>query len=503
LDLAAMKQSQRIAKNLLAGGIALAGGGVIQLVAVVLIARYLTVSDFGAYSFIVALVLFFQQLFDSGLSNILMRDLAVRPHRMKEILGAALVLVWLFALAAALPLMAIVMLLHLSHQLKVLIALMAVSMVAELHNSCYGAALRSQEDNELHTAGFLLHKMFFLALVVFGIKADLGLSGVVAAYVLSAVALWALFRRLVVRRYAPARLNFNRRRLRYLVRSSLPLGMGITARLMAQQADILILTLLTDLRTVGLFSGPYRITTNLRLIPQNLSIPLYPLYSRLATSPQAAAQFQSACDLSIKVFLLAAFPFATAFLISSDIVITSLLGARYQSAAPAMQLLGLAFIPLFVASPLVLLLTALRQERFLFTSSAWSLALRVALDFCLIPIVGFAGPCIALLASETAVVTWWVMRLGRMGFPLRVGALVWRPLLASLCVGLIIGYLRPHSGVVLGAAWLGAGVLYLGIVVKLGAITNADRELLREGRGFLGPFLAQWSADEANNLASP
>jgi O-antigen/teichoic acid export membrane protein len=497
-----MKQPQRIVKNLLAGGIAVAGGGVLQLAAVVLIARYLSVSDFGIYSFIIAFALFFQQLVDAGLSNILMRDLAVKPQAMAQVLGAALALLWIFSLAVGLPALAVLALAHLSRQLKVIIALMVISMSAELHNSCYGAALRSQEDNELHTAGFLAHKGLFMALVGLGIAANLGLGGVVGAYVLSSVALWAGFRWIVVRRYARPTMTFNRNLLRYLVGSSLPLGMGITARLMAQQADILILTLLTSLRTVGLFSGPYRITTNLRLIPQNLSLPLYPLYARLATSESDAQRFQSACDLSMKVFLLAAFPFAAAFLISSDTVITTLLGSRYQSAAPAMQLLGLAFIPLFVASPLVLLLTALRQERFLFTSSAWCLAIRLVLDLCLIPMVGFAGPCIALLLSESAVVMWWIVRLGRMGFALPVGALVWRPLLASVCVGLIVRHLAIHSGGMLALAWLGGAALYLWIIVTLGALGKADFDLLREGLGFLRPMVAQWSTGVQHKLAS-
>jgi len=68
-----MKQSQRIVKNVLAGGVAVGLGGLLQLGAVVLIARSVSVSDFGIYSFILAFAVFFQLLADSGFSNILMR----------------------------------------------------------------------------------------------------------------------------------------------------------------------------------------------------------------------------------------------------------------------------------------------------------------------------------------------------------------------------------------------------------------------------------------------
>ena len=57
---------------------------------------------------------------------------------------------------------------------------------------------------------------------------------------------------------------------------------------LALQLDILVLTWMTNLTTVGLFSGPYRISMALRVIPQTLSLPLYPLYSRTAHLSRAA-----------------------------------------------------------------------------------------------------------------------------------------------------------------------------------------------------------------------
>ncbi|MGA7130175.1 MAG: oligosaccharide flippase family protein, partial [Chthoniobacterales bacterium] len=97
-----MKQSQRIVKNVLAGGFAVGAGGLLQLTAVVLIARSVSVNDFGIYSFILAFAVFFQLLADTGLSNILMRELAKTPEKMAEILGAALSLIWVLSIAVEL-----------------------------------------------------------------------------------------------------------------------------------------------------------------------------------------------------------------------------------------------------------------------------------------------------------------------------------------------------------------------------------------------------------------
>ncbi len=89
-----MKQSQLITKNILAGGVGTAIGGLVQLAAVLLVARHLSVAEFGIYSFMAAVSFVAQRLADSGISNILMRDLAVEPARMRELLGGALALAW-------------------------------------------------------------------------------------------------------------------------------------------------------------------------------------------------------------------------------------------------------------------------------------------------------------------------------------------------------------------------------------------------------------------------
>src|SRR4029077_15205923 len=122
-----MKQSQRIVKNVLAGGLSVGIGGLIQLAAVALIAHTVSVSEFGTYSFILAFAMFFQLLADSGLTNILVRELATKPERMGEILGAALLLIWALTFAVGALLLAVIPFLHFPFEVKVLIALMGAA----------------------------------------------------------------------------------------------------------------------------------------------------------------------------------------------------------------------------------------------------------------------------------------------------------------------------------------------------------------------------------------
>jgi O-antigen/teichoic acid export membrane protein len=488
-----MKQSQRIVKNVLAGGFAVGAGGLLQLAAVVLIARSVTVNDFGIYSFILAFAVFFQLLADTGLSNILMRELAKTPEKLAEILGAALSLIWVLSIAVELIILAIVPFLHFSLEIKLLTLAMGAATLSLFHCAGYGSALRSQEDNELHALGFLVHKIVFCGFIFIGLKMGLALVGIVFAHLIPNILLCFYYRWMVVRRYAVPKMRIDLPMWKYLLTNSIPVGGATMVRLLAQQVDVMILSWLTDLRTVGLFSGPYRISMALRFIPQTLAIPLYPMYSRLAVDPEAKQALHNAYERSVKFFVLAGFPVATLFLIFSSKLITLLLGEKYQVALPAMQLLGVAFLPFFVSSPFPFLLTALDKQRFLMVSSLLSLGIRIGLNFLLIPMFGYLGPCIAFFASEAATLIIWSNKLSQLGFSIGLAKIVWRPTLASACIGAGLYFIKDAAVIWLIPAILVALVVYLLILLLLGVFTASDLRLAKEGLGFVKPFLAKWT----------
>ena len=488
-----MIQSQRIVKNVLAGGFAVGAGGLLQLAAVVLIARSVSVADFGIYSFILAFAVFFQLLADSGLSNILMRELARQPEKLAETLGAALSLIWTLSIAVELIIILIIPFLRFNLEVKLLTVAMGAATLSLFHCAGYGSALRAHEDNELHAIGFLGHKILFCALIFIGLRSGLALVGIVFAHLIPNVLLCFYYRWMVVRRYARPKIRIDLPTWKYLLTNSIPVGGATMVRLLAQQVDVMILSWLSDIRTVGLFSGPYRISMALRFIPQTLAIPLYPMYSRLAIDPEAKDRLQAAYNRSVKFFVVAGFPVATLFFVFSGKMITLLLGEKYQVALPAMQLLGVAFLPFFVSSPFPFLLTALDRQRFLMVSSVFSLALRIVLNLLLIPSYGYMGPCIAFFASETVMLIIWAAKLERLGFPLGLVGVVWRPLLASFGIGGALYFCKGASLLLLVPATAFALLVYLLLLFILGAFSRDDLKVAKEGLGFLRPFLAKWS----------
>jgi O-antigen/teichoic acid export membrane protein len=492
MALGAMTQSQRIAKNMLAGGLSTALGGLLQLFAILLVARHVSVGEFGIYSFILAFALLLQRLSDLGVSNILMRDMAVEPRRIPRVLGAALSLAWLVTIVLTLLMLGSIHFLPFDRDIELLTVIMGVGGASQFQCGLYGATLRSQEDNELYALGFVLHKAILVAMVAAVFALGFGLRAVVFSHLIANLLQWWFYRWLVIKRYARPILRVEPALWKYLLVNSVPVGASGVLRILAEQADILILASMTNPRTMGLFSGPSKLAAGLRFVPQAMMVALYPLYARAAGAANARDEFGEAYERGLKGFLLLAFPAALIFLLCPRPLAVGLLGERYLAAIPAVRLLAIGVFLLFIASPFPFLITALDRQRCLLISSAAALAIRVALDIVLTPVWGFLAPCLALAVSDSVLLAMWINCVWRAGFAAPLGELAWRPCVAASFMAAILYALHPQSVILLLSDTLLATAGYLGALVMLGAFSRDELALFREGLGFVHPFLNQW-----------
>ena len=243
-----------------------------------------------------------------------------------------------------------------------------------------------------------------------------GLLGFVVAHLLSNVLLWNFYHILVSRFYAKVKLQVDLPLWKELFLTALPMGGGVMLRQLALNIDIFILGIMTkNMTNVGLFGGPYRLSWSLRMIPQTLALPLYPLYSR--TAHFSPARFGEVYRQSLKFFTLISVPAATFFIAWSKPLLTLALGNRFLPALPAMQLLGLGLIPFFISTLFQYVFAALDAQKSFFLSTLVGSSLRVILLVTLIPRYNFVGPAVAFVCAETVTVGLWIYQVQKLGLP--------------------------------------------------------------------------------------
>ena len=490
-----MKQSQRVAKNLSFSTLGNSLSAALQMGAVLIVARALPVEQFAVYSLTVAFASVLQRAGDMGVGSILMRDLAVKPENTGQLLGAALSLAWIFVIIVGAGMAVVIPFLHLTREVKLATGLMGLSGLIGFQAGYYGSVIRSQEDNEFHALGFIIYGLavFVLTLAAAATHSWSVLIGVSLACVLANVIQVLFFRWVVIRRYERPRMRVDFRLWKYLLANSVPVGVSTMTRTLGDQSDIFILTWLTNLRDTGLYSGPFKLATSLRFVPQPVMFVLFPLYSRAAVEAGGKAEFRDIYERILKILILISFPLAVLFFAAPRPLTIGFFGKRYIDGAPVMRLMSMAVWLFFVESVFPMLLTSLHEQKFLLSSTSAALALRVVLNVALTWMLGMYGPCWSIALSETALLISWIAKLWRLGYKLPVVNLLWRPCVASLLMGAILYYANAHSLPFLALAAFFSGLLYLLVTIKLGAVSDDERQMAREGLNFLRPFLAELS----------
>jgi len=498
MEVDSMKQSQRIVKNAFFGIASSVIGGLVYFATILIIARSVSLTEFGKYSFVLAFAMFVNNIADSGLPRMLVREISKDPEQLVPLVGAGASLIWVISGVMCLLVAVIVPFLHVGTDVKISVLGMSIATMATFHAAGYSAALRAFEDNELNYLGFVLHKILLLGLVFAIVKLHLGLLGFVAAHLASNLLLWNFYHIVVTRFYARVPLRFDVALWKSLLSAALPMGGGTMLRQLALQLDILILTWMTNLTTVGLFSGPYRLSMALRIIPQTLSLPLFPLYSR--TAHLSRERFGEAYRSSLKFFALISYPIAAFFLAWSKPILRIALGQKYLPAIPAMQLLGIGIVPFFLSTLFQYLFAALDQQKRFLASTVVGSILRLLLLVALIPLLGFVGPAAAFLCAETAVVTIWMLQLARLGVHANLSDVIWRPLTAGVAMALVLFAARDATLLwQLGAAGL-AIVVYILMLLALRTFSAEEMRHAREGLTFFSPFVASWAKKLKRNL---
>ncbi len=492
-----MKQSQRIVKNAVLGIAAGVIGGAVYLATTIAIARNHSVSlvEFGEYQWVLAFAMIAQLVADSGLPRMMIREIAKDPSCAGSITGAAQGLIWfLSVIMLAIVGVIDIFLPHITHggrDLQIAILLMTLATLATFHAAGYSAVLRAFEDNELNYFGFIAQKVLLLIFIVIMLHFKFGLLGFVCAHLISNLTLWGFYHVVVVRLYTKVKLRVDWPLWKELFFTAIPMGGGVMLRQLALQIDIFILGLMTNMQTVGLFGGPYRLSWSMRQIPQTLSLPLYPLYSR--TAHFSPSRFGEVYRQSVKFFMLLSVPFAVFFIVWAKPLLTLALGARFLPALPAMQMLGLGLIPFFVSTLFQYLFAALDEQKNFFISTLIGSVLRVGLLIALIPRNVYVGPALAFVCSEVVVVGLWIYQLSKMGYRLSFNQVFLRPLLGGIAMVLLL-YTTKNSPIVwqLGAAVL-AMVVYVLVLLALRTFSADEIKQAREGVAFISPFIESWA----------
>jgi O-antigen/teichoic acid export membrane protein len=442
----------------------------------VLLVRYLGKEGYGVWSVALAWPGIFFVLTDMGLNSYILREIAAERARLgfyflnslaiKTVL-AALFLAVVWAASNFLGYKP-----EVAYYICLAGAAQALVCFEALFTALFRAIQRFAYESLVHGAKAL----GMLAVVVWVIRAGLGVRELLYGSLVLEVVLVAGCLGLLLRHWRPARESLlGPMASLALIRRASPFALLTFIMPVFYQIDIVMLSKLATMEAVGIYSAAYKLVVALMIVPRAFKNALFPTLSRLFVDSRE--RFSQAFALSCKVMALAGFPLAFVIFAQAERIIAFLYSGRFAESVLPLQIMAFCLLFTYLYSATQAALDSSRNEvRSAFVWLAATVA-NVAVDFILIPRWGYVGASLATLLSEMMVFAggWLVLRR-RLSLPVQ-GRLLARVGGVAALTGLLVWPLKAHLLVVAAAA----AVIYPALVFGSGLLSARELKTMLAG----------------------
>jgi len=405
---------------------------VVGFVYILILAHYFGVEDFGTFNLVISFVLITMTGIEFGLGRLMVRDLARDAGLIPSYLSTLLPLRAALALAGYLVLLTIIWMVGYSGHMLVLTAIAAVALFPTSLGLVFESLFQARQQMRYSAAGEVVAALVQCSVGTAIIVAGGSLNAVLAAGVVAALAYMAFLARRARACGYPFHPRFDRQLCANLVRQAAPFAVVTLFAILANRAELLILSGMSTAENIGLFSAAARFPETALLLPAVLVSAAAPALSQLHASSRE--HLRSVYMWILHHVLSVTLPLTLAGVVLAESILGLLFPPDYRRATLVLQLLFCAF-PLASVQMInsVVLLMSNRPRLMLF-NVAVSTGVQFGLSLILISRFGLFGAAFSALASQVfnSAFSYWCVRtwfvdttgLGRLLAPLAAAGVV-------------------------------------------------------------------------------
>ncbi|MCL4395063.1 MAG: polysaccharide biosynthesis C-terminal domain-containing protein [Chloroflexi bacterium] len=438
--------------------------------------RILGPTGTGRYAWAVTVFFFASTITDFGLGILVTREVSRDLTQANRYLTNTIVLrVILWALALV-PFGLMPLIYHVTPDTTLTFGLLMVGLLPSSLSASLAFLFNAYERFEYRVAVDFMTQVLSFALQAVALLLGFGIVGLASASIATNLFTLGVFYYLVRRSLFVPRLELDRSLIRWMFFESYPLMLNNLLSSLFFRIDVLILQPLKGDAVVGYYKTAYSFIDNLNFIPSNFTLAIFPALTRYAASAKDA--MLRAYILSLKLLLWIALPITAGTIFVSRELITIIGGTAYlPDSALALQVL-IWFLPFsFINSVTHYVLIALGQQRFLTKAFVIGLIFNVAANLVAIRSFSYMGAAFVTILSEIVLLIPFYYGVRRHLASIPFWSIAWRPIVSAAVMGVALWGLV--SRVSLLVAVPAAGLLYVVLLVALGALGEDERALLR------------------------
>jgi O-antigen/teichoic acid export membrane protein len=368
----------------------LAGRAIVLLLSLVtlsLTAKYLGPTSYGLLTTALVFISFFTAFVDFGATSVILRDAANDREKLLSLVRSYLGMSLTYALPLVLVMIVAGLLIypHAPNDLRLGLIILPLSAVFGTIISSYNPLLQADIRLGVPALAEVVTKFVNLGLIILLInqRASLIWFYVMIALLPAIGAIYVAYA--VYRHYGLIRPTFDTKIWRYLVRSSLPIGMSLIVFALYLKADAFILSKLVSPEQVGIYGIAYRVIEAVSSVPGFFITAAFATLAASYADKANPEKFNQLVRRSISLMLLVAIPMFIGGLIVAPKLIRAIAGDEFSGAVtPLIILLGATSIS-FVNAVWGNVLIIAQRQKFLFVYSLINLVFNIVLNLALIP----------------------------------------------------------------------------------------------------------------------
>ena len=387
-------------------------GSAVMLVALTMIAgRWLPASEYGKFSFAIALATIVETLMDIGLGPVTVRTVARDGEGagtlFRHVLG--LKIAWgalgLVALLIAAPIM--------RRDPTVIRAcyLMGISSAIRSYVLSARGLLQGLNRFDLEAVTVIADRGLLLLLGTLVLVSGFGLLGLSVAFVAARLLMFVIVTIIVKRVTGSAVPTYDRAVWIELQTAALPLGFFLITLTLYTYIDTVILGIMRTDAETGWYAASYRVYEGLMYAPSAFATVLTPRFSQMFVSDPAG--LRSLFRRSLLGSAAAALAIGGCAVLLARPMMLLFYGEAYEAAVPPLQVLAGGSIFVFCTWILHSAAIAINLDRRLVGTTAIGLFANIALNIAFIPRQGITGAAWATVIAEALTVTLLYLQVHR------------------------------------------------------------------------------------------
>jgi len=429
------------------------------------LARLWGAGAFGRYSFVMALVGMFTFSFDWGLNWLLTREVARDKGNVAKYLNNALGLTFVFSFVTMALLIVLINLLDYSQEVVFAVYLAGVWMFLEVLTLLFiSGTFYAFEKMEYETPPLLAEKLFVVVFGLVVIATHKGLITLVLVLVASKVIKLVVCIVIYIRKIGRLGLEFDWQFWQILVKSAFPFGLNLAFGLIYTKIDIAMLSLLRgDEAEIGFYRAALALVMYLPLVAIALTSSLFPIMSGLYLSKRES--FILNYRKSVQLLFTIGLPMTIGLCLLGDKFVILVYGEDFVPSIVSLRILSLSVILKFLHGTLAMILTASDRQRLRTSVIAFAAFGNVVLNLLLIPWKGYVGASFAAILTDCLILGTFYIFVSRQLGRLPLLAIIARPILSGIVMGLYVFFFRQIPLLVLIPS---ATVIYMAVLYSLG-----------------------------------